>query len=529
MKKTAKQIIRDCDKAYQKKGKWDNLYREVFEYMMPSRDFEKSPGDDVHNQIYSSIGEQSADRFVDRVQNILTPVTVDWIKFEAGYMIKQQNDGNVTEINKELDKLANICNVFKNTSNFDVAMTEFYYDLIAGTACLLLLEGTYENPLRFIAVPIKELAIAEGIFGEVGEVYRKFKMKPELIKRQWTQAKFEYENNYERDDKERELVESTYYDYDKKMWIYTVILKEGEKVIVEREYKSNPFIILRWTKCSGEVYGRGLGLKSIKDVKTLNLIIEYSLRAMAFTIPVFIAQQDASFDPDDFVLKPGALNMVPSTASNNPSVTQLPVNVTHDIQAYQTERMEMNIKRNMMDSTIPNDPSRDITATEIAERANELKAILSNSFGRIMTELMYPLIRRIVEVLQYFGYVPEENIDVRDFNGFGYTIVVNTQLANQQSQTEVQNTINALQLLFSLDPQGQYAMKCVDMNKAVPFILEKMGVPKNLINTPETITALQEQEAQNIADAQDAAAERDIAVSNAIEKGKADAKVQAGR
>lgn len=523
MKKTAKQIIKDCDKAYQKKGKWDGLYQEVFEYMMPARDTDKSPGDDVENRIYSSIGEQSADRFVDRVQNILTPVNVDWIKFEAGYMIKRQNEGNVTDVNKELDKVAEICNVFKNTSNFDVSATEFYYDLIAGTACMLVLEGTYENPLRFVTVPIKELAIAEGIFGEVGEVYRKFKMKSELIKRQWPDAKYE-EKTYD-NDKEKELVESTYYDYDTKLWRYTVILKEGEQILVEHNYKANPFVILRWTKCSGEVYGRGLGLKSIKDVKTLNLIMEYSLRALAFTVPVFIAQQDASFDPDDFILKPGAINLVPSTATNNPSISQLPVNVTHDITAYQTERMEMNIKRNMMDSTIPNDPNRDITATEIAERANELKAILSNSYGRIMNELLYPLIRRIVEVLQHFGFISED-IDVRSFNGFGYTIVVNTQLANQQSQTEVQNTINALQLLFSLDPQGQYAMKCVDMNKAVPFILEKMGVPKDIINSPEEIQALQDQEAQQTAAAQDIEAERQVAVSNAIEKGKADARTE---
>lgn len=522
MKKTVKQILRDCDKAYMKKAKWDSLYKQVFEYMMPSRDVEKSPAEDTEIHIYSSIGEQSADRFVDRVQNILTPVTVDWIKFEAGYLVKQQTDNNVTEVNKQLDKIAEICNVFKNTSNFDVAMTEFYYDLIAGTACLLLLEGTYSNPLRFITVPIKELAIAEGIFGEVGEVYRRFKMKSNLIKRQWVDAKLD-ETFKDDDCKERDLVECTYYDYDKKLWIYNVILKDGEKIIVEKEYKANPFIILRWTKCSGEVYGRGLGLKSIKDIKTLNLIMEYSLRAMAFTIPVFIAQQDASFDPDDFVLKPGALNMVPSTQTNNPSVSQLPVNVTHDIQAYQTERMEMNIKRNMMDSTIPNDPSREITATEIQERANELKSILSNSFGRIMSELMYPLIRRIVEVLQHFGYI-QEDIDVRDFNGFGYTIVVNTQLANQQSQTEVQNTIQALQTLMAFDPNGTIATKAVDFNKAIPFILEKMGMPKSLINTPEQIQALQEQEAQQYAASQDQEAERQVAISNAIEKGKANAK-----
>ena len=128
-------------------------------------------------------------------------------------------------------------------------------------------------------------------------------------------------------------------------------------------------------------------------------------------------------------------------------------------------------------------------------------------------------------MLQHFGFISDE-IDVRSFNGFGYTIIVNTQLANQQSQTEVQNTINALQLLFSLDPEGRYAMKCVDMNKAVPFILEKMGVPKDIINSPEEIQALQDQEAQQTAEAQDIEAERQVAMSNAIEKGKADAKAE---
>ena len=56
MKKTAKQIIKDCGKAYEKKAKWNNLYEDVFEYMMPARDMEKTQGEDVHDHIYSSIG-----------------------------------------------------------------------------------------------------------------------------------------------------------------------------------------------------------------------------------------------------------------------------------------------------------------------------------------------------------------------------------------------------------------------------------------------------------------------------------------
>lgn len=523
MKKTALQIKKDCDKAYQDKGKWNNLYKTVFDYMMPSRDVEKSDAEDVHIQIYSSIGEQSADRFVERIQDTLTPVNTDWISFEAGYYMKKQNDDSVTEINKQLGNIAELCNVFKATSNFDVAMTEFYYDLIAGTACILILEGTYNNPLRFIPVPIKELAIAEGIFGEIGAVYRKFKMKKNFIRHQWKDADIDFADS---DDKEVSITECTYYDYDMEVWHYVVILDDGDRIILEHDYKANPFVVLRWTKCSGEVYGRGLGLKTIKDVETLNLIMEYSLRALAFTIPTFIAQQDASFDPDDFILKPGALNMVPSTATNNPSVMQLPVNVTHDIQAYETERMEMNIKRNMMDSTIPSDPKRDLTATEVAERAGELRAVLANSFGRIMTELMYPMIRRIVEVLQFFGYIDPNEIDARDFNGFGYKIVVNTQLANQQAQTEVANSLNALQVLFQFDPEGQYAQKAVKMNKIVPYLLEKLGLPKEYINSAEEIEELQQMEAQQIAMSQDVEAERQVAVSNAIEQGKADARAR---
>lgn len=528
MKKTAEQIIQSFDGTLAEKRKWEYLYKDVYKYMMPSREFDKTTGFDAHEEIYSSVGEQSADKFVQRVQSILTPVGMDWINFEAGYMIDKQVE-DTTPINKELAKVAEICNIMKNTSNFDTVATEFYYDLIAGTSCLLVLEGTKNSPLRFVAVPMKEFSIEEGIFGEVGAVYRAFKIKRSLVKKQWRDARFEVDDDDVKGSpcETIDLIESCYVDYDYDLWHYTVIERATQKIIVDRTYKSNPFIILRWTKCAGEVYGRGLGLKSIKDVKTLNLITEYSLRALAFTIPVFLAQQDAAYSPEDFTLKPGAINMVPSTSTANPSITQLGVNVTHDITAYATEKMTMDIKKNMMDTTLPDDPKRGLTATEIEERARELQGNLNNSFGRILNEFMYPLAKRIIEVLQSFGYI-DRSLDVRSFNGFGYKIVITTALANQQSQTEIAQIVNALQLLFSFDPSGQLGNKVVDIEGLTPYLMEKMGVNKKFLRSKDEIIAMQQQSAQATADMADAESARQIEVATQIEQGKAEAKRRYG-
>lgn len=519
-KKSIESILKSYSKAQGEKRKWYNLYKPVYDYMMPNRDVDTS-GEDVGVNIYSSTGEQAADRFVQRIQSMLCPVNTDWIDFETGYMLKKDN-ADVTEVNKELGKVAEVCNVFKNCSNFDTQATEFFYDLIAGTACLSLLEGTFEQPLRFRAIPFKEVTIEDGLFGEVGSIYRCFKLRNDLVKHQWRDVKdFEYD---EQDAEEQiELIEATYFDYDDNIWIYNVIAKKDKKPLVERTYLACPFIVLRWSKCAEEVYGRGLGLQAVRDVKTLNKIVEYSLRALAFTIPVFLAQQDATYDASDFVLEPGAINPVPSTATNNPTITQLGINVNHDITAYDTNKLTMEVKKVMFDDTIPNDPSRNITATEIAERVSNLQSNLSNSFGRILNEFMYPLIKRIIEVLQSFGYIDNE-LSVNDFCGFGFKIKVNTVLANQQSQTEVQQSVQAIQFLLTLDASGQTLNKVLDTQSLYPLIVEKFGVNVKYIRSKAQIQELDKQEAIAIAQANDATIETDVMASNAKEEGKAYAK-----
>lgn len=482
-------LLKNYQKSLTLKRKWEGIYRPVYEYMMPLR-YEQ--GDKNGIEIYSSLGEQVADRFVQKLQALLTPIATDWISLEAGYTFKKMGT-DLTEVNQALSDVANLLNVYKDTSNCDTVLSEFYYDLIAGTACLLISEGTQENPLRFSVVPMSQFSFSEGAFSEVAEVFRTLKMSPELIPVTWRDAVVP--EKIKSEEKERELLECTYYDYQENIWFYNVIDLQEKKILVKRTYQTNPFIIVRWSKCAGEIYGRGAGLKVVQDVQTLNKITEYSLRALAFTIPVFCASQDGDYDVDEFVFEPGAINPVPSTATNNPTITQLGVNQSPALQNYQMERLEMEIKKNMFDTTIPNDPSREMTATEINARMNDLQANMTTAFGRLIHEFLYPMIRRMAEILQKFGYLSNE-IDVRLFNGFGYKIKVSLLPHNTQKQLQINQMLTALQTLMNFDPGKQFASKVIDMTHLAPYLMAQMGMPGGFIRTPEVIQNMIQEEAE---------------------------------
>ena len=173
----------------------------------------------------------------------------------------------------------------------------------------------------------------------------------------------------------------------------------------------------------------------------------------------------------------------------------------------------------MLDDTIPNDPNRQLTATEIAHRAEELQGNFSNSFGRIMTEFMYPLIRRMIEVLITFGYL-DKSLNVKDFNGFGYKIKINTLLAGQQKAQEVQNTISALQAFAGLDPNMQLMPKVLKLEKLVPDLMRKMGIDDQFVATEEEIAMAKQQEAEAMQIMANQEAERQMAVDENKEKVK---------
>ena len=128
----------------------------------------------------------------------------------------------------------------------------------------------------------------------------------------------------------------------------------------------------------------------------------------------------------------------------------------------------------------------------------------------------------MIEVLKNFGFIDKENkIDVRQFNGFGFKIKINTRLANQQNMAEVDSTLNAIGTLLQADPTGQMLDKSVKLDELIPDILVKMGLDRGYVRTEAERREYEANKQFAMMQAQQQAMINDVDVSNAKEQGKA--------
>ena len=521
MKLNAVEIKRRYGLANSVKTTWDTEYREIFEYCMPARDgYDKAQGGQkIRENLYSSVGEQSANEFVNTLQEVLAPPMTPWISLISGMRIKEEDKET---INKELEKIADTANQYKDNSSFDMAFSEFLYDLFAGTACLLVLPGRPRRPISFKAIPLREYCIEEGVDGEVRGVYRKFSLKRELLNAQWIELK-NYVVTKAVEDKDITLIESTWFDYDLSIYHYQVIDEAESIELVHREYRTNPFIVLRWNKCAGEYYGRGVGMTAINDIKTLNLIKYYSLRNFAYQLPILLAQEDEMLDVDSFDPTPLTLNVVPDTTS---SIMPLDISAKYDQESYKTEELTMDIKKNTYSSTLPSDAGKGMTATEIRERIAELRKSLNSVAGRLVNECMNPLTLRIIDVLGDTGFLGDEykkKFDVLNIDGMKYKNNIITPIGKIIRYAEAQAMKSNMAMLVELDPTGQSLEEYVKTEDAVPAVLELGGMPLKYIRDSKEVQAKRQQVAQNQQAMQQQAVEQDVMAENAKATGKAEA------
>ncbi len=523
-KYSAEEVFKKWQKAEQEHSKFVTLYSEVYKYGMPERygNIQRTEkGVKGTDDVFTSVFENAFDSFVQKMQSFLTPVHNDWIALETGVLwdVKEDLASRKKAVNESLSKIASILNVFKDNSNFDKAMSQFFYELGAGTGVLLILKGDEQHPMRFISIPFKDISMLEGPFGTIDTYFRTLTLRNEVIPKQWDVKNFTFQETEK--DKERKLLEATYYDDESKKWIYQIYTNDDKKLIYEDSSETSPFVEFRWNKITGETYGRGQGLKALADVKTLNLLTYYSLLDLSFTLPVYTVKQD-SIDTDTFSLEPGSLNAVISNDKNDPPVSAIPMNQQPDLQQYEMSRLAMNIKKTMYSDSLPDDPSRDTKATEIRLRARELADISTNSFGTAV-EFIYRIVARMIEILASFGYIKgdEDSFSATNLNGIMFRIKLNSNIANQQASEEVQNVLQAVQFMQSLDPTLQYTSKVLNINKLAPYILERLGVKPEFIRNEEEIAAMEQQEAQAMQMQQQQALQDEVAVSNAKEEGKA--------
>jgi hypothetical protein len=489
-------LIKRAEIAQRKKDEFESLYRDAYEFALPQRQLYghwegNAQGVKKMARVFDSTAINSTQRFANRLQSGIFPPQRKWCRLEAGLDIPVERRQQAQAI---LDVYAEKMFMVIKQSNFDIAIGEFLLDLAVGTAGMLVLPGDDVSPINFIPVPMFLIAYEEGANGQIDKVYRRMRMKGEAIKQQWTDAEFPVNVQQRIDSKptdDVELLEATTYDAERGDWCYHVIDKVSKEELVYRRMKSSPWVISRYMKVAGEVYGRGPLLTALPDIKTLNKTLELVLKNASLAISgVYTAADDGVLNPQTVKLVPGAI--IPVARNGGPqgeSLRALPRSGDFNVSQIVITDLRANIKRTLLDESLPPDNMSARSATEVVERMKELAQNLGSAFGRLINETMVPLVSRILSVMDDKGLI-DLPLQV---NGLEVKVSPVAPLAMAQNMEEINNILQFMQLAQQLGAEGQHAVKQGDL---IDFLGDKLGVPSSVRNTAAERAFLMDQQQQ---------------------------------
>lgn len=494
MRLNAEQILKRHEKALLKKEDFRNLYEEAYEFALPQRNLYdghydgKVGGTKKMNRVFDSTAINSTQRFANRMQSGIFPPQRKWCRLEPGPDIPQDR---VAEAQSALDVYNDRLFATLKQSNFDIAIGEFLLDLSVGTAVMMVQPGDDLSPINFIPVPQFLVSIEEGANGNVDNVYRRMRLKGESIQRQWPDAKIPDALQKKIEDKptdDVELIEATVFDNKRGDYCYHVIHKESKAELLYKRMEYSPWVVSRYAKVAGEIYGRGPLITALPDIKTLNKTLELVLKNASLSIAgVYTAADDGVLNPNTIKIVPGAI--IPVARNGGPqgeSLKPLPRAGDFNVSQIVMNDLRANIKRILLDESLPPDNMSARSATEVVERMKELSQNLGSAFGRLINETMIPLVSKMLQVMDQRGII---TLPLK-VNGLEVKISPVAPLAMAQNMDDVQNILQYAQIAQQAGPQGQMSIKIDEM---MDYIAEKLGVPQKLRPTPNERAMMQQQ------------------------------------
>jgi hypothetical protein len=266
------------------------------------------------------------------------------------------------------------------------------------------------------------------------------------------------------------------------------LLTCGELVVEDtiEGYGSCPMITARWSKSSSELYGRGPLLQVMPSVKVVNHVMEMILQNAEMALAgTYIYDDDGVFNPHNVFIEPGAF--IPRAPGS--SIDVLPTASKFDIGQMTLEERQRNIRKGLFVDDFDKEGKTPLSATEVMERRFLSATDMGTVQGRMKTELLNPLIRRAVYILNDQGIV-----DIPAVDGNQIVIYPESPLLRAQKQQDIQELLAYNQQLLGMF--GQMGASAMKYGETAQYLAELHGIPSKLIVSKEQMAQMMEGAAQ---------------------------------
>lgn len=507
-------ILKRHDRMALERSNFENLWQECMDHIVPRKgDIQttRTPGDKRGHELFDSTAIMANNNFAGGLHSMLTNPTTRFFDLVMG-------DPEFDDDNQVKGWLQDVADkmwlVFQN-SNFQTEVHEVYLDLGAiGTACLYIAEHD-ETVVHFSARAMKEIFIEENNLGRVDIVHRSFSWKPRQIVQEFgidkvpSFVKKEFEKGTDDPWKIIHAVEPKDMDDDSMFSFKSVYVLQEQKIILsEGGFREFPYAVPRFTKTSGEIYGRGPGMDMLPDIKMVNKMMETTLKGAQKTVdpPMMVSDESVI---GRVRLIPGGLTLV--RPMSEAPIRPLIVDARIDFGYQAVEDVRKRIRSGFYFDQLQLAQGPQMTATEVVQRTEESLRLMGPVLGRQYFEKLKVIVERVFGIMNRKGMFGEAPPQIQ---GRNFDVRYSSLIARVQRMNEGQNLSRAIGVaapLFQIFPEIKDNL---NGDKALKYVLDIYGVPQKLLNNERNIKEIRDGRAQaqaKLAQEESAKAQADVA------------------
>lgn len=512
-------LIKQYEELKAERGTWESMWEDIAELVMPRKSdiqTRRTPGDKRTRKLFDSTALEANQRLAAAIGGTVTSPVIQWFHFDIPSVRGISELGKRPQaVDQWLHDVGTLMFRAMQSSNFNAEIEEVYQDLTAfGTAALYVEPRPFVNDafdgIQFKALHIGDYFIDEDFDGIVNRLFRLAHMSVSNIASRWGHQALS-----------PELARVLEEDPHKKFPILHAVFKRLEpinrvlnrfpiaSVYIDLQHKALlhqagfwewPIPVARWSKVSGEKYGRGPGFTSLPDVQSLNKAEELGLRAWARAIdPPLLARHDGVIGTPD--LRPARLNFVHDPSSD---LIPFPQQTNMNLEVLKRDDKRNSIRRIFfMDQVqfIPERGKTPPTAAEIQARLNIMLQILGPTLSRLEFELLQPVIDRVFGIMMRSGAIPPpppELLQLVQFIGGKIDVDFIGPIARAKRQSESASIQAAVGFAMQLAQAQPEVLDILNSDAIVRALTQIEGAPMTILRDQREVQQIRQARQQQM-------------------------------
>ena len=520
---TFEYIKKRCSALESDRQTWEDHWQDILDYVMPRKadvTFVRSKGEKRTEVLFDSTAITANNLLAASLQGTLTSPSLPWFHLK----LRDEDANQNRDVQLWLEDSARRMYDMFNESNFNTEVHELYLDLTSvGTGAIFVEEGNsgFTNEgIHFNCLHIAEYFIQENINGKVDTLYRKYKLTARQAIEEFGEENVGekiIEAAQNKPDKQFNFIHAVEptKDYERstgksntKLPFHSChVCVEDKMVVRSGGYNEFPYLVPRWSKATGEIFGRSPSYNALPDIKTLNKAVEIGLKAWAKAIdPPLLVQ-------DDGVI--GRVRMTPAgitVVRSDGAIKPLQIGSNWQITDMKENQLRTAIRQAYYSDQLQLQEGPQMTATEVQVRYELMQRLLGPTLGRFQSEFLNPLIERVFGIMYRAGaLLPEPEL----LKGQQMDIEYVGPLARSQRMEEsvaIERLYGLAMNVVQVDPA---IMDNINHDEAIRLRGKLLGVPKTILRSRDEVMEMREQRAEQ--QAQMAAMQQQQAAGDAMQ------------